>query len=275
MTTAPASLRPRQLLRLAAALIVLAATGDALAQGVPYRERPDGYRRDWGNAEHRAGVFDYYVLALSWSPTYCAQVRETRLEPQCQAGGERPYAFVLHGLWPQYQRGWPEYCRSPDRGYVPRGIANRMLDIMPSDKLIFNEYRKHGTCSGLGVEGYFALARRLYDKIVIPPRFVGLTDERLMLSPAELVRDFVDANPGLSPDMLAIECGGPGQRLREVRICFDRAGAFRACGGNEHARRSCSANRMYVPPVRASPSGASPPTAPREILPGPRDDRRF
>lgn len=275
MATASASLRPPQLLRLATALIVLALTGDAVAQGVPYREGPDGYRRTWGTAEHRAGVFDYYVLVLSWSPTYCAELRETRPEPQCQAGGGRPYAFVLHGLWPQYRRGWPEYCRSPDRGYVPRGVANRMLDIMPSHKLIFNEYRKHGTCSGLGVEGYFALARRLYDKIAIPQRFIGLTDERLMLSPAELVRDFVDANPGLRPDMLAIECGGPGQRLREVRICFDRAGVFRACGSNENARRSCSANRMYVPPVRLSPTGASPPTAPGEILPGPRDDRRF
>jgi ribonuclease T2 len=150
-----------------------------------------------------------------------------------------------------------------------------MLDIMPSDKLIFNEYRKHGTCSGLGVDGYFALARRLYDKITIPQRFVGLTDDRLMLSPGELVQDFVEANPGLTPQMLAIECGGPGQRLREVRICFDKGGAFRACGSNENARRLCSANRMYVPPVRPGPTGASPPAAPREILPGPRDDRRF
>ena len=97
-------------------------------------------------------------------------------------GGARPYAFVLHGLWPQYEHGWPEHCRSPDRGYVPRPVANRMLDIMPSDKLIFNEYRKHGTWSGLGVDGYFALARQLYDKVRIPERFVGLSDERLLLS---------------------------------------------------------------------------------------------
>ena len=88
-----------------------------------------------------------------------------------------------------------EYCRSPDRGYVPRPVANRMLDIMPSDKLIFNEYRKHGTCSGLGVDGYFALARQLYDKVTIPPRFVGLTDDRLMLSPGELVRRLYRGQP--------------------------------------------------------------------------------
>ena len=213
MATASASLRPPQLLRLATALIVLALTGDAVAQGVPYREGPDGYRRTWGTAEHRAGVFDYYVLVLSWSPTYCAELRETRSEPQCQAGGGRPYAFVLHGLWPQYRRGWPEYCRSPDRGYVPRGVANRMLDIMPSHKLIFNEYRKHGTCSGLGVDGYFNLARRLFDEVRIPERFLSLTDERLMLSPDEVVADFVAANLGLEPDIPI-----PWLRSREVIV---------------------------------------------------------
>jgi len=255
-----------------AQLLVLA--GAAAAQGVPYRERPDGYQRRWGTTEHRAGAFDYYVLALSWSPTYCSDVGDTRYDPQCRPGGARPYAFVLHGLWPQYERGWPEHCRSPDRGYVPRPVANRMLDIMPSDKLIFNEYRKHGTCSGLGVDGYFALARQLYDKVRIPERFVGLSDERLLLSPGELVREFVAANPGLEPDMLAVDCGGTGHRLREVRICFDRGGAFRRCGGNENPRRLCTAERMYVPPVRAGSGARVPPPSPAEILPGPREDRR-
>ena len=84
---------------------------------------------------------------------------------------------MLHGLWPQYERGWPQDCRSSDRGYVPGPVANRMLDIMPSKRLVFHEYRKHGTCSGLGVDGYFDLARRLHDKVKIPARFVGLTDD--------------------------------------------------------------------------------------------------
>jgi ribonuclease T2 len=269
--------------RLAAALFVFLlgcgslGCGTGLAQ--PYRERPDSYRRQEAPPSPQAGSFDYYVLVLSWSPTYCADLGERRYEAQCRRDGDRPYAFVLHGLWPQYEKGWPQYCPSPDRGYVPRGVANRMLDIMPSDKLIFNEYRKHGTCSGLGVDGYFDLARQLYDSIKIPPRFVRLADERLLLSPRELVGAFIAANPGLRPEMLAVACGGSGHRLREVRICFDRSGSFRPCGGNENPRRLCNANLMYVPPVRTSPASAGPqeraPGAPREILPGPRDDRRF
>jgi ribonuclease T2 len=257
-----------------AAVLALPLAGAAAAQGVRCRERSEAYQRPWEAREHRPGAFDYYVLALSWSPTYCADVGEVRDDPQCQPGGARPYAFVLHGLWPQYERGWPEHCRSPDRGFVPRPVANRMRDIMPSDKLIFNQYRKHGTCSGLGVDGYFALARRLYDKVRIPARFVGLADERLLLSPAELVADFAAANPGLEPGMLVVDCGGSGHRLREVRICFDREGAFRRCGGNENPRRLCTAARMYVPPVRASSGGRGPSPSPDDILPGPREEPR-
>jgi ribonuclease T2 len=200
------------------------------------------------------GRFDYYVLALSWSPTYCADAGDRRNDPQCGARSGRPYAFVLHGLWPQHERGWPQECKSADRGWVPGPVADGMLDIMPSKRLVFHEYRKHGTCSGLGVDGYFRLSRQLYEKVKIPDRFVRLTDDRLTVSPSELVADFMAANPDLRPDMMVVECGGAGNRLKEVRICFTKEGAFRACGRNENQRRLCSADRMYVPPVRLGAS---------------------
>jgi ribonuclease T2 len=197
-----------------------------------------------------AGQFDYYVLALSWSPTYCADAGDRRRDPQCDGRSGRPYAFVLHGLWPQHERGWPQDCKSGDRGWVPGQVADRMLDIMPSKRLVFHQYRKHGTCSGLGVDGYFDLARTLYGKVKIPPRFVKLTDERMFVGVGELVGDFLAANPDLKPDMLSVQCGGAGNRLKEVRVCFTRDGQFRTCGRNEDQRRLCSADRMYVPPVR-------------------------
>jgi ribonuclease T2 len=226
---------PLRIVKIALAVLALgsAAAGAALAQ------------------RSEAGTFDYYVLALSWSPTYCADGGEERNDPQCTLGAKgRPYAFVLHGLWPQYERGWPQECRTADRGWVPARIANRMLDIMPSKRLIFYQYRKHGTCSGLGVDGYFDLARKLHDKVQIPPRFEKVTDERMTVGVAELIGDFLKANPGLKPDMLTVQCGGAGSRLKEVRVCFTKAGEFRTCGRNEDQRRLCSAERMYVPPVR-------------------------
>ena len=95
------------------------------------------------------------------------------------------------------------------------------------------------------------------------------------MSPGELVDDFLAANPDLKPDMIAVQCGGSGNRLREVRICFDKGGNFRACGPNENQRRLCSANRMYVPPVRGGGARANepdrPPSGPaREIVPLPK-----
>ncbi len=281
--------------RLTAGLIVLVfAAGDALAQRPPYRERPEAYSRDYDRGgrqarEHAPGVFDYYLLSLSWSPTYCADVGEQRGDPQCRPRRDRPYAFVLHGLWPQYERGWPQDCRSPDRGYVPRPVASRMLDIMPSERLVFHEYRKHGTCSGLGVDGYFDLARKLHDKVEIPPRYVGLTDQRMTVTPGELMGEFMGANPGLRPDMIVVQCGGTGNRLKEVRICFDKGGDFRACGPNENQARLCNAQRMYVPPVRhgsgdgrrapedrpdSTPPDRKAPPLPPDTLPGPRGERR-
>jgi ribonuclease T2 len=275
-------IRMFQVAGFAAALLAVAlGAGDAAAQYVP-RERPTAYDRasPRGERSEEPGVFSYYVLALSWSPTYCAGVGDGRRDPQCD--GRRPYAFVLHGLWPQHERGWPQDCRTADRGWVPAPAAERMLDIMPSKRLVFHEYRKHGTCSGLGVDGYFDLARKLHDKVKIPRRFVGLTDDRFTIAPGELLREFLAANPDLKPDMIAVECGGAGNRLKEVRVCFDKGGSFRSCGRNEDQGKLCAADRMYVPPVRASAGSgsASPPPVRREppvrdVLPGPRDERRL
>jgi ribonuclease T2 len=265
----------------AVALVAMAAEASA-QQRVPYRERPEAYQRQ--ERTYQAGVFDYYVLALSWSPTYCAGITDNRYDPQCHARDGRRYAFVLHGLWPQFEQRWPQFCASPDNGYVPEPVAQKMLDIMPSRKLVFHEYRKHGTCSGLGVDGYFDLSRRLFESVKIPPRYLALDDDRLFVGPDELKREFIALNPKLPADAIAVECGGAGNRLKEVRVCFNKGGGFRACGRNENQQRLCSAERMYVPPVRVAAQRTAPSPDKRgtqqrvvpgrapegELLPGPR-----
>lgn len=237
----------------AVAAIVAAGTAEAQRANdnygaFPRNSNPNSAGRP--KAVTQPGQFDYYVLALSWSPSYCASLQRDGYDPQCHRRDGKRYSFVLHGLWPQFERGWPENCPTSDRGFVPRPVADRMLDIMPSDKLVFHEYRKHGTCSGLGVDGYFAMSRMLHDKVKIPSRFVNVTDPRMFVSPQELMKDFLAMNPQMKPDGIAVECGGPGNRLKEVRVCFTKEGEFRSCGRNEDQRRMCSADRMYVPPVR-------------------------
>ena len=115
------------------------------------------------------GRFDYYVLVLGWTPSYCATEGKRRRDRQCET--ERPHAFTLHGLWPQNVEGWPEDCRMRKRPWVPQSVIDDIRDIMPSKNLIIHEYRAHGTCSGLEPAQYFGLARDLYERVGIPPRF--------------------------------------------------------------------------------------------------------
>lgn len=194
-----------------------------------------------------AGDFDYYSLVLSWSPTHCETPEGQDDETQCGRG--RRYGFIVHGLWPQYERGYPESCPTRTRPFVPQPVIDGMMDIMPSKRLIIHEYRKHGTCSGLSPEGYFQTTRRLFASLKIPDRFRNPPAEQF-LSPGEVVRAFVDANPKLAPAMLAVSCRGARDRFREVRICFSKTGELTACGRNEAQGGLCRSSRMLVPPVR-------------------------
>ncbi len=203
---------------------------------------------------NEAGKFDYYSLVLSWSPSYCAGLTRNGYDPQCHRRDGKRYSFVLHGLWPQHERGWPQDCPTRDRPFVPQSIIDRMQDIMPSPKLVIHEFRKHGTCSGLSPEAYYDVSRKLFAKVKVPPRYEN-PNQALFVSPQEMIRDFTSVNPALKPDSIAIACGGAGNRLKEIRVCFSREGEFRSCGRNEDARKLCSAQRMFVPPSRDSAGG--------------------
>ena len=243
----------------------------------------DRYGSSGDGGQNAPGRFDYYALVLSWSPTYCADEGEARGDnQQCNRRDGRRYAFVLHGMWPQYERGFPSDCRLPRRPFVPETTIDSMLDIMPSRGLVIHEYRSHGTCSGLEPTPYFNMARRLFESVRIPERFRNPYESQLV-SQSEIERAFVRDNPSLREDAIAIVCQGGGGRLREVRICFTKDGRPRACGSNENQRRLCSANQVLVPPVRSKAPGGGAGASSRfpssrnsdSPLPGPRMDRRY
>ncbi|TCK28901.1 ribonuclease T2 [Ancylobacter aquaticus] len=190
------------------------------------------------------GRFDHYVLALSWSPSYC-EAMGARAEP-AQCARARPFAFVVHGLWPQYGRGWPESCVTP-APFVPEPVLRAVLDIMPSRRLVLHQWRKHGTCEGSDSAAYFATVRRAYERVTIPEAFRRIDDYR-MVSPGEVEAAFRAANPGLASDMIAVACDS--RRLTEVRICLNRSLDFTPC--EEVNRRACRASRVVMPPLRES-----------------------
>ncbi|MGE3993622.1 ribonuclease T2 family protein, partial [Pseudorhodoplanes sp.] len=178
----------------------------------------------------RGGDFDYYALALSWSPTFCQSPAGDDADLQCNS--KRRYDFVVHGLWPQYEKGWPDSCQTRER-WVPDELIDAMLDLMPSKKLIIHEWRKHGTCSGLKMRDYFALIRAVYGKVKIPARYV-MPNDTIITTPQQLVTDFVKSNRDLTEGMISVQCGNrrDDARLSELRICFTRDGEFRECGSN-------------------------------------------
>lgn len=197
------------------------------------------------------GKFDFYVLALSWSPSYCesAQERAPDRAPDQQCGG-RPFSFVVHGLWPQYDHGFPSYCQVP-APRLDRGIVGGVLDLMPSPRLIFHEWDRHGTCSGLLPHAYFETVRKARAVVKIPTEYLAL-EKPITVTPDAVSEAFLKANPGLTRASFAINCDK--KRLTEIRVCMTRDFAYRDCPGV--TRRSCRLKEMAMPAVRGALNGA-------------------
>lgn len=187
--------------------------------------------------------FDYYILSLSWTPSWCAEAGDARGAVQCDAG--RGYGFTLHGLWPQYEGGgWPADCPS---GFAPpTGTeAVAMVDIMGSAGLARHEWRTHGTCTGLSPQDYFATSRQAYDA-VIRPRSLRQRGGGDHINPSEIEAAFVAANSGMTPDQITVTC--KAGRIQEVRICLTKDLRLRDCAPD--ARRDCSLSGAGFPPTR-------------------------
>ena len=187
------------------------------------------------------GEFSYYLLSLSWSPSFCA-----RSPSSAECRGPKTYGFIVHGLWPQRERGRLEYCRA--RGRVPAQVARGLVDLMPVRALVFHEWKAHGSCSGLEPEAYFGLLRRAARSVAIPPGFVHPRLAR-RASPRRVVEEFIRANPALPAQAAFATCSrGRDPQLSEVRVCMDRSLAPRACSASALAGR-CRAPLIDIPPV--------------------------
>ncbi len=195
--------------------------------------------------QNAPGEFDFYVLSLSWSPSFCEEASERGNEGRSQAQcGGRPFSFVVHGLWPQYEHGFPDYCQRPSPR-LDRNIMASMLDLMPAPGLIFNEWDKHGTCSGLGARAYFETIRKARSAVKIPPEFLELSEAKTV-APADIEGAFLKVNPGLTAAAIAVTCNS--KRLSEVRICMSKDLQFRDC--EEIDRRACRRDEVVMPPMR-------------------------
>ena len=190
----------------------------------------------------KAGQFDYYVLALSWSPTWCALEGEARGAEQCSR--EADFGWILHGLWPQYHRGWPAHCTSIKRP-PSRTMTSDMADIMGSSGLAWHQWKKHGTCTGLSAPDYYALSREAYARVTRPDVFRKL-GKPVKLPARGIEEAFLKANPGWEADMLTITCRQG--RIQEARLCLSKTLDPVPCGRD--VIRDCSATDALFTPIR-------------------------
>ncbi|MGB1387260.1 MAG: ribonuclease T2 family protein [Paracoccaceae bacterium] len=187
----------------------------------------------------KAGEFDYYVLSLSWSPNWCQLEGNARQSEQC----EEDHGWILHGLWPQFHRGYPSYCRTIERA-PSRGMTADMADIMGTSGLAWHQWKKHGTCTGLSATDYYALSREAYGRITRPVVFRKL-DQSVKL-PAHVVEQaFLKDNPQIEPDGLTVTCRDG--HIQEARICLSRDLAPVPCG--QDVVRDCTLTDALFHPV--------------------------
>lgn len=188
----------------------------------------------------RSGKFDFYVLALSWSPSYCRSEGTDANRQQC--GTDKYYSFIVHGLWPQFENGYPSRCATRLSDRVPNGLARSLTDIMPSFGLIGHQWRKHGTCSGLNQQEYFETTRKAFERVTIPDAFQNSRRDQ-SIDPDDVEAAFLNANSQLNGSAIAVTCRD--QLIREVRICMNKELEFRSCA--EVNKRACRAKNAVMP----------------------------
>jgi len=187
-------------------------------------------------------VFDYYVMTLSWAPGFCDLGGQETSSPECAAGSGD--GFVVHGLWPDNEyRPNPESCLGHEA--TPADLAFER-GVYPNDRLAAYEYRKHGTCTGLSAHDYFATVREVKARLNIPPMFKA-PQKPLRMAPEEVEKAFMDANPNLRPDNMAVTCAYG--ELTDVRFCIAKdLSSYAVC--RKVARHTCQRTSITVAPVR-------------------------
>jgi ribonuclease T2 len=194
-------------------------------------------------AASSAGRFDFYLLDLTHEAAWCEDGNGRR--DQCQrldSGTANKRPLVLHGLWPENLAAgaYPANCAAGALK-ISSALRSRLEWLMPgaAEGLDQHEWRKHGGCTGLDAERYFAAAadwtERVAKTLDEPVRAAagGST------SAAALRARIAAADPALAESVVFmcknLRTANPQNRrkpyLISVRVCLDREGAGGAPGG--------------------------------------------
>ena len=191
------------------------------------------------NSEAQAGQFDYYLLSLSWAPTYCL----THAGDGAECAG-KGYGFVVHGLWPQYDTGgYPENCSTQFE--LSDAAAAKGRALYPSEHLMQHEWQEHGTCSGFDARTYFDTVDRATSAVKIPAALEAPQTDHSFTA-AQIAELFRSANPQIPDHALTVACSR--RSLSEVRVCLTKELSVRSCGRG--VRTTCPPAAISVPASR-------------------------
>lgn len=172
--------------------------------------------------------FDYYLLSLSWSPEFCNTYPK---DAQCS----RHYGLVLHGLWPQYNQGYPQSCSTQP---ISISLIRRYFNnLYPTESLAIHEWHKHGTCSGLSPRNYLLLSQKL-KKTMTTPKILQHLTQPLRVTPTQLKRLVQKTNPMFNATSIALSCSNDRRFLKEIYLCFNKKNQLPVVCGRDVQQRS-------------------------------------
>ncbi|MBR2172124.1 ribonuclease T(2) [Sphingopyxis sp.] len=201
----------------ALALMPVAAQAQSLACSMPDRIPVPRLEQPKRGEPIRDPAITGYLLAMSWSPQHCADLRNPRdARDRFQCSGENGrFGWVLHGLWPETDSpGYPQWCRPAK--IVPQSVLKKHMCMTPSAQLLQHEWAKHGTCMSPNPAAYFRSAEILFGAVRFPDM------KALAAKPqtaASIRRAFSAVNPGVTAPMIAVSVDRQGW-LDEVRLCL-------------------------------------------------------
>ncbi|MGF1727282.1 ribonuclease T2 family protein [Photobacterium nomapromontoriensis] len=188
-----------------------------------------------------AGLYDSYVLAVSWQPGFCEHGKFKTNKPECAAikNAQRPvHNLTLHGLWPNRRQCGIQYgyCRPDNKMELSQSTIETIAPWMPNFyyQTDFGQYqwKKHGSCQSRPDDEYFLLATNLVKQVDSSPigdyikGHIGRT-----ISIANFEKNMVQALGQQATKRIQLSCL-KGRYLQEIRFNlaedFEKSPSLRA-----------------------------------------------
>ncbi len=188
-------------------------------------------RRDSIPAHCRvSNTYDSNVLAVSWQPGFCENIRPDNLECVAMYEGDfQVHYFTLHGLWPNKKGCGINYgkCSAVKADLEPTTI-DILDDYMPSllkgnTWLMNHEWEKHGTCQSLNDDDYFLLSVKIVKQFNASPVGVFITDKIKQTIVISDLAAHIEKTMGYDlVDRFNLDCDCKNGNLIEIKISLPR-----------------------------------------------------